>query len=227
MSHLNFDEKIHDFNQKQELAEVIIEDTAEEKWKLLSASEISRLLDLNEEETKRVMNSGLFKLYRVGNEFRASEKSIEESQKIVKAITNYREKTTMSVPDLRRILGLGKTATYRLVNKCWFKTYLVFGVMRIDVQSFEEWYSGQFHYKKVDGERPGQKYGDTIGPTTVAKVLGIPRGTANDLMNNGHVEFIKVNGYRRIFRESFEKWYESQDKYKKVMEVEEAEGFVD
>lgn len=227
MSHLNFDEKIHDFNQKQGLAEVIIEDTAEEKWKLLSASEISRLLDLNEEETKRVMNSGLFKLYRVGNEFRASEKSIEESQKIVKAITNYREKTTMSVPDLRRILGLGKTATYRLVNKCWFKTYLVFGVMRIDVQSFEEWYSRQFHYKKVDGERPGQKYGDTIGPTTVAKVLGIPRGTANDLMNNGHVEFIKVNGYRRIFRESFEKWYESQDKYKKVMEVEEAEGFVD
>ena len=145
MSYLNFDEKIHNFNQTQELAEVIIEDTAEEKWKLLSASEISRLLYLNEEETKRVMNSGLFKLYRVGNEFRASEKSVEESQKIVKAITNYREKTTMSVPDLRRILGLGKTATYRLVNKCWFKTYLVFGVMRIDVQSFEEWYSGQFH----------------------------------------------------------------------------------
>ena len=99
--------------------------------------------------------------------------------------------------------------------------------MRVDVKCFEEWYEGQFHYKKVTGERPGKKYGNTIGPSTVAKVLGIPRGTVNDLMNNGLVEYIKVDGYRRIIRESFDTWYENQSKYKKLMEIEEVEGFVD
>ena len=227
MANASFDEKIELFNQGQEELQVIIEDSVTDEWNLISSEEIGKLLGLNEEETKRVMNCGLFKLYRVGNEYRASEKSIKESQKIIHAITSYREKTTMSVPDLRRILGLGKTATYRLVNKCYFKTYIVFGVMRVDVKSFEEWYEGQFHYKKVNGERPGKKYGNTIGPSTVAKVLGIPRGTANDLMNNGLVEYIKIDGYRRIIRESFDVWYANQSKYKKIMEIEEAEGFVD
>ena len=144
MSVINFDDRIQLFNQEQEEAQIIIEDSEADEWNLISSAEIGRLLGLDEDETKRVMNCGLFKLYRVGNEYRASEKSVKESQKIIHAITSYREKTTMSVPDLRRILGLGKTATYRLVNQCYFKTYIVFGVMRIDVKSFEEWYESQF-----------------------------------------------------------------------------------
>lgn len=133
----------------------------------------------------------------------------------------------MSVPDVMRILGLGKTATYRLINQCRFKTYLVMGKMRVDVDSFEDWYSGQFHYEKVNGERPGKKYGKTLSPLTVAKVLGIPRSTANDLMNDGIVDFIWVDGKRRIKRESFDKWYGSQTKYTKVKEIEEVENYVD
>lgn len=144
------------------------------------------------------MNCGLFKTYRVGNEYRASKKSVEENKKIVKAVLTYQDKKTMSVPDVMRILGLGKTATYRLINQCRFKTYLVLGKMRVDVDSFEDWYAGQFHYEKVNGERPGKKYGKTLSPLTVAKVLGIPRSTANDLMNDGIVEFIWVDGKRRI-----------------------------
>ena len=153
--------------------------------------------------------------------------NVEENKKIVKAVLTYQDKKTMSVPDVMRILGLGKTATYRLINQCRFKTYLVLGKMRVDVDSFEDWYAGQFHYEKVNGERPGKKYGKTLSPLTVAKVLGIPRSTANDLMNDGIVEFIWVDGKRRIKRESFDKWYASQSKYTKVKEIEEVEGYVD
>ena len=173
------------------------------------------------------MNCGIFKTYRVGNEYRASKKSVEENKKVIKAVLTYQDKKTMSVPDVMRILGLGKTATYRLINQCRFKTYLVMGKMRVDVDSFEDWYSGQFHYEKVNGERPGKKYGKTLSPLTVAKVLGIPRSTANDLMNDGIVEFIWVDGKRRIKKESFDKWYGSQTKYTKVKEIEEVENYVD
>lgn len=207
-----FNDRVEQFNLREEnerLAELFSDEKLQEEaqWQAYSVKEISRLFSISEEEALKLMNCGLFKTYRVGNEYRASKKSVEENKKIVKAVLTYQDKKTMSVPDVMRILGLGKTATYRLINQCRFKTYLVLGKMRVDVDSFEDWYAGQFHYEKVNGERPGKKYGKTLSPLTVAKVLGIPRSTANDLMNDGIVEFIWVDGKRRIKRESFDKWY--------------------
>lgn len=230
---LTLDERIEFFNSQSDtryLEEILEEEKKELEeavWESYSAEQIQMLLSLTEDETRKLLKSGLFKIYRVGNEYRASKKSVEENHQIVRAMMNYKNKKTMSVPDLRRILGLGKTAVYRLVNQQHFKTFLVFGQMRVDVESFEEWYASQFHYRKVNGERPGKNYGRTLAPTTVAKVLGIPRGTANDLMNNSQVEFIWVDGTRRIVQESFEKWYSTQTRYKKIMEIEEVEKYVD
>ena len=226
-----FDERVDKFNEENEtkrLAEMFAKSNADDvEWESYSMAEIQKLLSVTAEEALKLINSGLFKTYRVGNEYRASKKSVQENRKIIKAMLTYQNNKTMTVPDVMRILGLGKTATYRLINQCRFKTYLVFGKMRVDVDSFEEWYAGQFHYKKVNGERPGKKYGKTISPLTVAKVLGIPRSTANDLMNDGIVEFIWVENKRRIIQESFEKWYSSQSKYTKIMEIEEVENYVD
>ena len=157
-----FNERVELFNLKEEnerLAELFSDERLqkETQWEVYSVKEISQLLSVTEEEALKLMNCGLFKTYRVGNEYRASKKSVEENKKIVKAVLTYQDKKTISVPDVMRILGLGKTATYRLINQCRFKTYLVLGKMRVDVDSFEDWYAGQFHYKKVNGERPGKK----------------------------------------------------------------------
>ena len=226
-----FDERVDKFNEENEtkrLAELFAKSNVDDvEWESYSMAEIQKLLSVTAEEALKLIKSGLFKTYRAGNEYRASKKSVQENRKIIKAMLTYQNNKTMTVPDVMRILGLGKTATYRLINQCRFKTYLVFGKMRVDVDSFEEWYAGQFHYKKVNGERPGKKYGKTISPLTVAKVLGIPRSTANDLMNDGIVEFIWVENKRRIIHESFEKWYSSQSKYTKIMEIEEVENYVD
>ena len=37
-----------------------------------------------------------------------------------------------------------------LVKKNWFKVVTIGGKMRVMVDSFEEWYTGQNHYKKKD-----------------------------------------------------------------------------
>ncbi len=199
----------------------------DDEWETYSASEIQQILSLTEEETRKLLNSGLFKVHRVGQEYRAFKKSVEENENIIRAITSYKDKKSITVRDMSRILGLGKTASYRLIGQNLFKKFLVFGQIRIDVDSFEEWYANQFHYKKVSGERPGKNYGKVVTPLSVSKVLGIPRGTANDLMNNNLVDFIWVDGNRYILRESFDKWYESQCKYTKAMEFEEVENYVD
>lgn len=226
------DERVHIFNLEREnsrLAEIYRGDKEKEdiEWDTYSIEEVQKLLKVSEDEARKLVKSGLFKTYRVGNEYRATRKSVEERKKTVEAMLTYQNQKTMSVPDLMRILGLGKTSTYRLVNQCYFKTYVVFGKMRIDVESFEKWYAGQFHYKKVNGERPGTDHIETIAPTTIAKVLGVSKSTAYDFLNNGEIEFIVVKGKRRVIRQSFEDWYASQNRFKMIKTIEEVENYVD
>lgn len=74
-----------------------------------------------------------------------------------------KERTIISVPEMGKWLGLGKTESYWLVKKQYFKVVTV-GVnpktrkMRVLLDSFEKWYAGQTHYKKVTEEPP---IGDT------------------------------------------------------------------
>ena len=64
-------------------------------------------------------------------------------------------RSTMSVPEMRKLLGLKKTDSYWLVHKNFFKTEVIGGMMRIDLVSFEKWYANQVKYHKVTGEEPG------------------------------------------------------------------------
>ena len=50
-------------------------------------------------------------------------------------------RSTMSVPEMRKLLGLKKTDSYWLVHKNFFKTEVIGGMMRIDLVSFEKWYA--------------------------------------------------------------------------------------
>lgn len=225
-----FDERVEKFNEeaKLHLEEEMFGDevlSKEESQELLSIEEIAALLEISEEDARFLMSCGMFKTYRTGDENRIKKKSIEEKEKIIKAALEYRDKKTITVPELGKILGLGKTAVYRLVNKCYFKSYVVCGVVRVDVESFDEWYAGQFHYKKVDGERPGKKYGSTISSHTLGKVLGISKSTGFDLLNRGEIEYVMINGKRRVPIENYWNWYNNQSKYKMVKTIEEVEGY--
>ena len=49
-----------------------------------------------------------------------------------------KERTTMSVPEMRRMLGLGKTDSYWLVHRQCVGTIIVAGKRRVLVDSFED-----------------------------------------------------------------------------------------
>lgn len=61
-------------------------------------------------------------------------------------------KISMSVIEMGQMLGLSKTEAYWLVKKNYFITIIAGKRMRVMVDSFESWYAGQTHYKKVDQE---------------------------------------------------------------------------
>lgn len=49
-------------------------------------------------------------------------------------------KTTMSVREMRQLLGLGKTDSYWLLHKNLFEVILINDKRRIVISSFEKWY---------------------------------------------------------------------------------------
>lgn len=64
---------------------------------------------------------------------------------------------TMSVPEMRKLLGLKKTESYWLVHRGFFKTEIIGGMMRVNIESFEKWYANKVKHKKVNGEEPGRE----------------------------------------------------------------------
>ena len=94
-----------------------------------------------------------------------------------------KKKTSISVREMRQILGLNKVESYWLVHQNRFRTIVAAGRMRIMLDSFEEWYAGQFHYKKVNGEAPGSKWEKTtMSIREAAALLGLQEATLYDLL---------------------------------------------
>ena len=131
-------------------------------------------------------------------------------------------KKSMSVPEMRRLLGLGKTESYWLIKKHYFETIIIAGKMRVMVDSFEDWYANQLHYKKVNGDPPGKNWtAITMSVQETADLLGIATATLYDLLQKQPFQTVKVGMYPRIYIDSFEDWYKTQSHYKKVTEHKE------
>jgi excisionase family DNA binding protein len=125
-------------------------------------------------------------------------------------------KTSISVPEMRKMLGMKKVESYWLVKQGHFQVIVVGGKMRIMVDSFEEWYNSQFHYKKVDGPEPGQKWPPSWSVPEVAELLRRSTTVIYDLMKKEHpFQTFTVDGQMRIRKDSFEEWYQAQSHYKK------------
>ena len=132
------------------------------------------------------------------------------------------KKKSMSVREMRRLLGLGKTESYWLVKMNYFDTVIIGGKMRVMIESFENWYANQLHYQKIIGEAPGKNWKSiTMSIQETARLLGIAEGTLYDLMKKKPFKTVKVGMYTRIYIDSFEDWYNSQSHYKKVIKNEE------
>jgi excisionase family DNA binding protein len=123
-------------------------------------------------------------------------------------------RTTMSVPEMGKLLGIKKVESYWLVHREYFETISVCGKMRVVIASFEEWYSGQFHYKKVSGPPPGTKWLDTtMAVSEAAHRLGVSESRVYDLLKKGLFESEHIDNRARVDKSSFEAWFQAQSYY--------------
>jgi excisionase family DNA binding protein len=89
--------------------------------------------------------------------------------------------------------------------------------MRVIVDSFEKWYDNQLHYKKVDGTPPGKNWtGITFSIREVAELLCISDSSVYELLKKNVFRTARVGQATRIYKDSFEEWYQSQTYYIKA-----------
>jgi len=125
------------------------------------------------------------------------------------------KKTTISIREMREMLGLKKTESYWLVHRDYFKTILVNGKMRVDIESFEKWYANQVKHKKVDGPPPGAELRKmSYSPQEIAEILHISDSSVYYLINRDHIPTFKVDTWIRIKKTDFRAWYYSQNKHR-------------
>jgi len=126
-----------------------------------------------------------------------------------------KKKTTMSVTEMRKLLGLGKTDSYWLVHKNCFETIMVNGKMRIVIDSFEKWYANQIKHVKVDGPPPGEELRSySYSVRDVAQMLSIDESSVYYLIKRDQIPTFKVETWTRIRKKDFDKWYASQNKHR-------------
>lgn len=129
-------------------------------------------------------------------------------------------KTSMAVPEMRKLLGLGKTESYWLIKKNEFEVRMVAGHMRVMMDSFEDWYSKQFHYKKVTGEQPGTYWLEsTLSLSEAAETLGISVGSLYEVIKKNLFKTLQIGMTKRVDKESFYAWFGSQSHYPLHREV--------
>ena len=93
------------------------------------------------------------------------------------------------------------------------------GKRRVTKESFEKWYASQSDYRTVeDQELDADIMASTYGLPEIARMLGVHRQTIYYIVSGGNFDLIKVGRYNRATKESFEKWYQNQNRYRLVAE---------
>ena len=130
-------------------------------------------------------------------------------------MNRVREASTMSVPTMRQMLGLKKTASYWLIKKQWFDVLIIHGEMRVVISSFETWYANQTHYRKVNGPPPGEELRKkSYSVKDISNLLGIGIDTVYDLIHREKIPYsVYQYGQWRVDAAVFQFWYNSQCTY--------------
>lgn len=114
-----------------------------------------------------------------------------------------RSRTSMSVMEMGKLLGLCKTESYWLIKKRYFETITVGKKMRVMIASFEEWYANQCRYHKIDGTPPGDHIREiSMTADELGQLLGISEASAYELIGKGYFEKVDDLAKMRITKES-------------------------
>ena len=100
--------------------------------------------------------------------------------------------------------------------------FLIAGKMRINIESFEKWYSCQTHYKKVDGSAPGGALNAvSYSVHDISKMLGISTDSVYELLERKKIETFSCDNMKRVEKRIFDRWLKRQVHYRTLEQREQ------
>ena len=110
-------------------------------------------------------------------------------------------------------------SAYELIGKGHFEIVETLGKRRITKASFDRWYASQSDYRTMEDQaKDADIVAATYGLPEIARMLGTHRQNVYGIAAKGCFELVRVGRYNRATKESFEKWYQSQNRYHLVAE---------
>ena len=126
-----------------------------------------------------------------------------------------------SPQELAEELGVSDSIAYDLIKRYDIETFDVDHWMRIRKDVFEAWYKTQTRYRtKADRERDAELEAASITMPEMARQLLITRKEVYNILLTGRdkdqFDFVYIADRRRVTKESFERWYAGQNRYRKL-----------
>lgn len=126
-----------------------------------------------------------------------------------------------SVAEMAELLDISNDIAYSLLKRFHIETFKVDTWMRIRKDVFETWYNSQSKYRtKADRERDAELERPSMTLPQMARLLGISRNEVYQIVgqkkNQDVFDIIIVADKKRVTMDSFEAWYQNQNRYQKV-----------
>lgn len=130
-----------------------------------------------------------------------------------------------SVKDLMELLSVSEYVAYTILSNNAFETLTVDHCTRVTKESFDGWYSGQSKFRMPEDRALDAELLDiTYSMPDISRMLRVHRNTVYGIVanekNKAIFEFVTVAGQKRITIASFERWYQSQKRYRIHTETE-------
>ena len=124
-----------------------------------------------------------------------------------------------SAREIAQMLGLHEATVYEIIKRDRIETIEVDYWKRVPKEAFERWYAGQDRYRtQEDRERDAALEKESITMPEMAHLLGIDRAEVYGILKSRRYkdlfETFVVAGRKRITRESFYRFLDSQEKYR-------------
>ena len=119
------------------------------------------------------------------------------------------------------MLSIDESSVYYLIKRDRIPTFKVETWTRIRKKAFDKWYASQNkHRTQEDREKDAQMEAETLTMPEMARELYITRKDVYNILakkeNQDIFEIVVIADKKRITRESFERWYAGQSKYRKL-----------
>lgn len=202
----------------------------------MSVSEMQHMLGLSKTEAYWLVHKNVFDTIIVEKKMRVVIASFEKwyTNQLRRSKVNgpppgaELRACSLSVKEMSELLGISDDTAYTIIKRDQIETFEVDCWTRIRKDVFEKWYRGQTKYRTVE-DRERDKALEETGYTIpeISRMLQVSRDAVYALLdsskNKGVFETFIVAEKKRVTKQSFEAWYQSQRKYRKLEDLSQEE----